>query len=313
MSNGGPAAEPSRASAYVLLPIVVVLWGANWPLLKIGLAYISPLWLATLRVGLGAICLFAYLAMTGQLAMPTRRDLPIVASVAILQMAVFLSLSNFGLRHVPAGRSAVLVYTTPLWVVPGAVLFLGERLTRLKLAGLACGLLGVLVLFNPLALDWSNRDLVVGSFALMLAALIWGISILHIRGHRWHLSALQLTPWQLALAFFLLLPMPLVLDGAAGIEWNGTLIAVLLYNGPIATAFCFWAATTISQALPAITSSLSFLGVPAVGLLASQLVLGETPDLALLSGFGLILVGVAIVNLSDWNADDGSPRILPTQ
>jgi len=185
----------TRNTAYGLLSLLVLIWGANWPLLKIGLAYITPLWLAVIRVGFGAVCLFAYLGLTGQLAVPTRRDLPILLSVAIFQMVLFLPLSNFGLSHVPAGRSAVLVYTTPLWVAPGAVAFLGERLTPLKLVGLACGLVGILVLFNPLALDWSNRDVLVGSFSLLSAAMIWGLSILHIRAHDWHLSPLQLTPW----------------------------------------------------------------------------------------------------------------------
>jgi drug/metabolite transporter (DMT)-like permease len=285
---------------YALLPLVVLVWGANWPLMKLGLVYITPFWLAVGRLALGAVTLFLVLALTGRLARPTRRDLPILVSIAIFQMALFLPLANYGLRHVPAGRSAVLAYTTPLWVVPGALLFLGERLTALKLAGFACGILGVAVLFNPLALDWSKRDVVLGSAALMLAAMSWSAAMLHIRRHRWHLSALQLMPWQLTLAFLLLLPMALVADGLHGIEWNATSISVLLYNGPLATAFCYWAATTISRALPAITSSLSFLAVPAAGILASQLVLGERPDLALLAGFGLILAGVTFVTLSDW-------------
>ncbi|MGH7804874.1 MAG: DMT family transporter [Candidatus Binatia bacterium] len=300
MSNEPPGAAPSRATGYTLLPLVVLIWGANWPLMKIGLTYISPLWLAVGRLGLGAICLFALLALTGRLATPTRRDLAIVVSLAVFQAALFLPLANYGLRHVPAGRSAVLAYTTPLWVVPGAVLFLGERLTALKLGGLVSGILGVAVLFNPLALDWSNRDVVLGSGALMLAAMSWSVAMLHIRHHRWHLSALQLMPWQLTLACLLLVPPALAVDGLHGIEWNATSIGVLLYNGTFATAFCYWAATSISRALPAITSSLSFLAVPAAGIFSSQLVLGERPDFALIAGFALILAGVTLVSLSDW-------------
>ncbi|MGH6929355.1 MAG: hypothetical protein ACREEV_13640 [Dongiaceae bacterium] len=50
------------------------------------------------------------------------------------------------------------------------------------------------------------------------------------------------------------------------------------------------------------TSSLSFLAVPAMGILLSALSLGEIPDLTLLGGFGLILGGVVLVNLADWRA-----------
>lgn len=297
------AARPvplSRGNAYGLLALVVLLWGANWPAMKAGLDHITPLWFAAARMGLGAACLFAVLAATGRLALPTRRDVPIIVTVALFQMAIFQPLVNVGLQQVAAGRAAVLVYTTPLWVVPGAMLFLGEGLTRLKLAGLLCGLIGVAVLFNPAGIDWSDRGVVLGSLCLTIAAMIWGVAILHIRSHRWHLTPLQLTPWQLLLAFALLLPAALVFDRNADIAWNATLIAVIVYNGPVATAFCFWAATSISRTLPAITSSMSFLGVPAVGILLSMLSLGEVPDPTLLSGFGLILAGVLLVNLADW-------------
>ena len=69
-----------------------------------------------------------------------------------------------------------------------------------------------------------------------------------------------------------------------------------------ATAFCFWAATSITRALPAMTSSLSFLAVPMMGVLLSTLSLGETLDATLLGGFGLILAGVVLVNLADRRA-----------
>jgi drug/metabolite transporter (DMT)-like permease len=75
---------------------------------------------------------------------------------------------------------------------------------------------------------------------------------------------------------------------------------VLAYNGPIATSFSYWAGTSITRSLPAITTSLSFLAVPVVGVLSSELMLGEIPNWWLLVGFGFILLGVAIVNVADW-------------
>jgi len=201
----------------------------------------------------------------------------------------------------------VLVYTTPLWVVPGAMLFLGEKIGTLKWAGVALGLVGIAVLFNPFGLDWGNSDVVIGSLLLMCAAMIWGIAVLHIRGHTWNLSPLQLTPWALLLAAVLVTPMALIFEGHVQPDWSPELIYALVYNGPIATAFAFWAATSISRALPVVTSSLSFLAVPAMGILLSLLSLGEVPDLSLLGGFGLILGGVLFVNLADWRALRSSP------
>jgi drug/metabolite transporter (DMT)-like permease len=301
------SAPVTHGQAYVLLVLMVFVWGANWPTMKMGLHHITPLWFAVARFWMGSLCLFALLAVQRRVALPTRRDLPVLLSVALTQMALFQPTVNFGLSHVTAGRAAVLVYTTPLWVVPGAMLFLGEKIGALKWVGVALGLLGVAVLFNPLGLDWTNHDVVIGSLMLMFAAMSWGIAVLHIRGHTWHLSPLQLTPWQLGLAAVLVTPVALIVDGDKNPDWSPQLIYALVYNGPIATAFAFWASTSISRALPAVTSSLSFLAVPAMGILLSLLSLGEVPDLSLLAGFGLILGGVVLVNLADWRSARSSP------
>ena len=91
-ANG--AATVSRRTAFLLLAMVVVLWGINWPIMKIGVAAIPPLWFGVLRLAIGAAVLFLVLIGTGRLAIPTRRDLPIIASVGLLQMAGFLALVN---------------------------------------------------------------------------------------------------------------------------------------------------------------------------------------------------------------------------
>lgn len=66
-------------------------------------------------------------------------------------------------------------------------------------------------------------------------------------------------------------------------EWPWRLIAMLLYNGSLATAFAFWAAVSIQRALPSTTVSLSYLAVPAWGLAASTLWLGEALPASLFS------------------------------
>jgi drug/metabolite transporter (DMT)-like permease len=267
--------------------------------MKIGLADIPPFWFASLRVFLGAATLFAVLAIGGNLALPGRRDMVQLLGGGVLQVAVYMGLVNLALTTVAPGRAAVLAYTTPLWAVPGALLFLGERLTPLKAAGLALGIGGVVVLFNPLGFDWSNRQQVIGNLLLMGAALAWAAAIMLIRGRRWHLTPLQLAPWQLVLAGVLLALAAYGSEGPLSLDWTPKVIAILAYNGPVCIGFCFWASVAIARALPAVTSSLSFLGVPAFGIAASAVVLGERIDATLIGGFALILAGVALVAAAD--------------
>jgi drug/metabolite transporter (DMT)-like permease len=293
----------SPTVARLLLVGVVVLWGANWPVMKIGVQYMPPVWFAAARLVLGAATLFALLWVLGRLTLPTRRDLPVVFTVGALQMAAFLALVNIALQQVEAGRSAVLAYTTPLWVTPVAIALLGERLTSFKLIGLALGVGGVAVLFNPLGFDWSDREVLVGNGLLLVAALSWSIAILHVRGHKWDSSPLQLAPWQMLLAVPPLALISWVTEDWSSIRWTGNLALVLAYNGPLATAFCFWAVVSVTRALPAITTSLSLLAVPVTGVAASALFLAEPLTTTLVAGLVLILGGTGLVNLGDIRRD----------
>ncbi|MEX2629864.1 MAG: DMT family transporter [Tistlia sp.] len=294
------SSDPARRrQALLLLLGLVVVWGANWPIMKVGLAYVPPFWFAALRLALGAATLFGLLALLGRLRLPPRADLPVLMSVALLHMAGFLALANLALLTVEAGRSAVLAYTTPLWVAPAAVLLLGERMTRLKALGLLLGLGGLAVLFNPLDFAWQDRRQLFGNGALLLAALLWSAAILHVRRHRWSASPLDLAPWQMLLASALLAAAALPLEGLGWARWSWELGAVLAYNGPLASAFCFWAAVMVARDLPSITTSLGFLGVPLFGVLVSTLWLGEPLSASLLLGLAAILGGLALVNLAD--------------
>ena len=291
----GPARPDFRSLLF--LGAIILFWGSNWPIMKIGLLSIPPLTFAAMRLGTGAVCLFAVWAVLGRLRLPERRDYPVIFSVGIIQLAVFLGLVNLGLSRVDAGRSAIIAYTTMLWVTPAAVLFLGERLTPRKTVGLLAGLAGVGVMFNPLSFDWDDPELLVGNAMLMAAALSWAVAILHVRAHDWRAKPLDLAPWQLLAGFVPVLLAALWFEGDVPIRWSGTLVGVLAYNGPIATGFAIWAWVSVNRALPAITTSIGSLGVPAVGVLASALVLDEALSVTNLLGLGFIVAGLAVVSL----------------
>jgi drug/metabolite transporter (DMT)-like permease len=289
----------TRQKALLVLALLVAIWGVNWPIMKIGLGHITPIWFATLRMLMGAPCLFAVLLVQRRVTLPTREDLPVVLSIGLVQMALFMSVTASALRFVPPGRSALLAYTTPIWVTPLAALFLKERLNALKLAGVGLGLLGVAALFNPFGFDWSDNKVVLGNGMLMAAAFAWAVSIIQVRGHRWHATPLLLMPWQMLLAAIPLVAFAYWWEGPLRAEWSPTLIAVIVYNGPIASAFGYWALVSVNKNLPAITTSLFLLGVPVVGAIASAIALGEHLGATLLTGLALILAGVSAMALAD--------------
>ena len=82
-----PAHAPlSRGAAYGVFAILVLIWGLNWPIMKMVVHLMPPLWFVVARLALGAVCLSALLAATGRLAKPTKADWPVVWSVSFFQM-----------------------------------------------------------------------------------------------------------------------------------------------------------------------------------------------------------------------------------
>ncbi len=290
-----PRPHDSR-SAFGLLAVAVVLFGSAWPVMKIGLSGATPLWFAAARIGLGAATAFLLLAALGRLKIPERRDLPIVATIAIFQLTLFHSFSQLGLRNLPAGRSAVLAYTTLLFLVPLACLT-GERINRWSGAGCLLGVTGIAVLLAPQSIDWTTDGAIAGHLWLLMAAASWALAIFHARRHAWHLGPLELLPWQLLLATFLAFPLAALFEPDGGIVAESGPLLCLAYLGILAGPTATWAATSVSRLLPTTVSSLGFLGVPVLGLTISALWLGEAIDGPLLLGAVLILCGVGAVTL----------------
>ena len=300
------AASPGLTSrqAMPLLAGVVLMWGANWPVLRMAVGQIGPLGLAVGRLTIGTTALFLAALVSRQLRWPARRDHAIVFWTGVLQMGAYIALVTVALQWVPAGRSAILAYTTPLWVVPLARAWLGERLTGRRLAGLALGLAGIAVLFAPAILAGTHPttpdDKVLIGYGLLLAASVcWAVNIVQIRAHLWLASPLALAPWQTGLALLLLLPLYVVLEGGRPVHWSPPLVGALAYNGVIGSALAFWAMTSVNRALPAVTTSLGTLGVPAVGLIGAAVFLGEPIGFYDIAGLLLVGAGLALVALSN--------------
>lgn len=305
MPARAPAPPPAIApvatytTAYLLIGTLLVVRGVNWPIIKIGLDYTTPMWFAASRMALGAMTLFLVLAIRREFKVPPREDWPIVLSLGILTMSLYLTLAHIGVGFIEAGRAAILAYTTPLWVAPAAILFLGERFNTWKMLGFLAGIGGIVALFDPLAFDWSKEDTLIGNGILLIGAMCWAIAILHVRAHKWRSTPLQLAPWQLVVGLIPTCIVAAILEPEPNIVWGWELGAIVFYNGCIATAWGSWALVTVNRSLPAISTSVGVLGVPAVGLVCSIILLNEPVTASLIVGVFLIFAGVALVVFSD--------------
>ncbi len=299
MHTAGTLQKAAVSKVYVLFALVILIWGFSWPMNKIGMNYIPPIWFAAIRLTLATLTMFGIVAALKKLVIPSKQDLPILLTVGIFQMGFFTMLINLGLFYVDAGRSAILTYTTSFWILPIAVFYFKENLNWLKCLGLVFGMLGILTLFSPWSIAWSNKEQLLGNGLLLLAAISFGISLLCARNMTWHRPALSLLPWQLLVGTIPVVVLAVTQVPHPEIELTQTAVLTLLYTALLGTAFAYWCTTIISKELPSVTVSVGFLGVPMSGLLFSSLILHEPITLPIKIAMVLIPSGLLCMALGN--------------
>lgn len=284
----------STRNAMGLLALVVFAWGTNWPVTKLIVHDVTPIWATAIRCMIAAGSLAPLLWTQGDFIIPKRGDLPVVLSVSVLHMVAFSALVAAGVQFVPAGRAIVLGYTTPIWVAIGASIFLSEAITGRRALGIGFGLAGLAVIFNPATLNWSDRSALYGSGLILVAAFCWAANIVYVRAHRWISTPFQLVFWQVLLAAALLSVIAWVVEGAPHVAWTPRLAALMLYSGIVCTASAHWAMTMVNRSLPAVTTSLCLLATPLMGIFSATVFLGEPLEPSLFLAMALIIGGIAL-------------------
>jgi drug/metabolite transporter (DMT)-like permease len=260
---------------WVLLALLTLCWGLNWPMMKLALAEI-PVW--TFRggcVAAGAIGLFAIARASGLALRIPERQLPRLAVSSFFNITLWNVLIGYGLTFLPSGRSAILAYTMPLWTVLLSAILLDEKLTGRRIAGVALGMAGLVLLLGT---EFATlRTAPVGALLVLGAAVSWAIGTILLKRFPTTLPTTSFVAWQLALG-----GLPIAL-GATVIDWGmwqpiSLKPAIgLLYNMLVAFIFCHWAWFKIAISAPAGVASLSTMMIPVVGVFSGMLLLGEQP------------------------------------
>jgi len=296
----------SRGRALVLQTLVALVWGVHWVVVKEGLRYIPPFSYAAVRLVAATVAMAVILGAQGRIHRPPRHDRPVILAVGLGQMAAQIALMNLALLVLPAGRSAVLVFTMPLWVALIQTVAFRRPPSRWEIAGLLLGVVGVAMLLSPASLPSMSPAVAVGVVMLLGAAIIWAATLFVVRGHRWEASTLDLLLWQLGVACIPLIALALVMETGRPAAWGLPAVAVILYSGPLATSFAYWASLSIQRSLPPAVAAVGFLAVPVVGLASSSLLLGEPFGPVDAAAAAITLGGIAIVLLRGGRSREGA-------
>lgn len=254
-----------------------------------------PFTLLTLRILLALMILYP-LDRARRGGAPDRRTMASLLAVGALGLGISLGAQFVGTDLSTAVNGALVTSASPAFVVLFAVILLGEKLTRLRLASIVLASVGVLVILNPTAADFSS-DTFVGDVFLAIAAFTWGLySVLVRRVSIQHgLSTLTVTVYALFGGLLLSVPASaLELSNRAIGEVDALVVLGVLYLGLISTALALLLWNRAFALAPAAVASLFFFAQPLSGALLAAIILGQEMTLALWLGGGLIALALLL-------------------
>lgn len=280
-----------RTQDTVRLVALAAIWGASFLFFRVLSPVLGPVVTASARVLIAGAALLLYCRATG-FDTKLREHWRTYLVIGIVNSAIPFVLFAFAALHIPASYSAILNAAAPLFGVLLAPVFLGERLTARKLAGLVAGMLGVALVSNvgPLA---SQPRFGAAVAACLVAALCYAIAGVYMKRRAAGATPLAIAAWSQLLAGFVLLPLvPFVPPpGALTATVVANMLALALLCSAVAYLLYY---RLIADVGPSRALTVTFL-IPAFGMLWGALFLGESITLPMLAGCALIVGGTAAV------------------
>ena len=277
---------------FLALFTLTLIWGYNWVIMKLAVQYASPFQFAALRTFLGAVMLFIVIALTKRpLAL---KEFPTMLLLGLLQTCGFTGLLIWALVEGSAGKTAVLAYTMPFWVMLFAWPMLGEKVQGWQWLAVVFALFGMVLIFDPLHIKSDGFSM----FLAVCSGISWAISAiiskkLHHRAPE--LDVLNITAWQTFLGCIPIVIVALILP-APPIQWTQTFMLTLVYSMFLSGSLAWVLWVYALQRLPAGSASMGTMLAPIIGVIMAWLQLNEVPTA--MESIGMIFVVLALVIIS---------------
>ena len=286
--------DPSGKIVAFMLLIVSLIGGGAFAV-KLGLQGIPPLKMALFRCILGIIAvggLGLCLGMSMRMRFEEFRRLLLIAILYALHTITL----NIGTQLTTASRSTIFFSLYPLFTVLFGHFYLPkDRLTVTKTLGVITAFGGVLLAIMP-NLRGLSTGYLIGDLIVILSAGFLGLRITLTKVFVQEIHPYRLLVWLLGLNIPCFYILGRIFESEKPVEWTLASSVGLIYQGWIITGFCFLALTwTLRKYKASKLVVFSFL-MPMSGVLFSHLFLGDQLTFGLLSGTGLVAIGIYLVN-----------------
>ncbi len=277
----------------ILLALLTLFWGLNWPVMKISVREYPPLTFRLLcMLGGIAVIWLAARFQKAPLAIPQGQVLTVL-KLAIPNMFIWHALIIIGVRMLSSGRAAILGYTMPAWAVIAGLVFFRDRISRSALAGIVMAMSGAMLLLSSELSRISGQPL--GPVTVLMAAAAWGFGTVLMKRTQIDMPTISLTLWMLSFATVGIAILVVVFElpqvrWPNWIEWLG-----IIYNAAIIFGFAHVVWFQLARSLPPVASSLSVMFIPVIGTFSGAWMLGEEPHWQDYAAIALILGAMSTV------------------
>jgi len=296
-----PALSRQQLSVLVVLTLV---WGFNWPVMKLGVTSYPPLTFRALSMWLGLPVLALGMKLLKVPFRIPRQHWRELFWLSVTNMFIWHVCIILAVRSLSSGRAAILGYTMPIFsAVIGALLF-ATPLSRRGWTGVSAAALGVLLLL------WHELTHLAGRpFGLLLAlvsAASWALGTQQLRRTRLQAPALAISFWMTVMTAVLMAVLAALFERRQWHVPDRNATGAILYNALLIFGFAHAAWTFLAKGLPAVASTLSVMMIPVLGVFSGAVWLGEAVHWQ--DWTAVALMGVAILSVL-WPAR--SPIVEP--
>jgi drug/metabolite transporter (DMT)-like permease len=279
----------------ILLVCLTLAWGLNWPIMKVGVQDLPPLYYRVLCIAGGLVFLYLYARATGISMRVPAGAWPKIVKLAIPNVVIWHVLLVIALKLLPAGRSAILGYTMPVWAVLFGLWLFNERTQPRHWVGVGAAFIGTMLLLSSEFTKFAGAPL--GTLLILVAAAAWGYGTNLMRRTLTQMPTLALTFWMLAVTLAAMAPLTIVFERHLWRMPNTVEWASIVYNMVLAIAFCHAVWAMLARTLPPAASGLSVMMIPVLGVFSSMALLGEQPHWQDYAALALILAALSTVLL----------------
>ncbi|WP_342437547.1 DMT family transporter [Paenibacillus sp. FSL L8-0436] len=282
-----------RKKNIALLIFLVIVWGINWPLSKIALAYAPPLLFAGIRTVIAGVILIVA-------ALPKRKALhfsklwPVYLTSAFLSIVFYYGFQTIGLQYMPSGLFSAIVFLQPVLLGIFAWIWLGERMYGMKMFGLLLGFLGVAALSIG---GFTGSISALGVGLALASALSWALATVYTKRNAVRVDMLWMTAMQIMIGGVILLAAGSAVENWSDITWNSAFIVNTLFISVFVIALGWMVYfKLINEGEASKVGSFTFL-IPLISIGSSVVLLNEQITLNLVVGMLLIVCSIILVNV----------------